>query len=79
MSASRSLLIKLLRGFAGVWTALTVAVVFIGYAAIWWRYGFWNLMEITDYRNLWNFFAILITWSPALGAYTLADRLDRPA
>lgn len=70
------MLVKLLRGFAKVWFALS-AILIIGSALVMWRnHGFGRVQEIFSPFNLVNFAAIVLTVSPGLGAEFLARKLD---
>lgn len=70
-------MIRLLRIFAKVWALVVVALVLVGYGAIFINEGFGRLQEVASPFNLVNFIAIVITLSPALGAWALADKMEK--
>lgn len=70
---------KLLRGFAYVWFCLAGGLIFASYVAIWYTDGFGKVQEILSPFNVINFVVTIITLSPGIGAYMLAERLERRA
>ena len=68
---------KLLRGFAYVWTCLAFTFISVNLAVIWYTEGFGMVQEILNPFNVINTLVTIITLSPAIGAYMLAEKLDR--
>lgn len=70
------MIVRLLRGFAKVWTWL-VGLFWLGNLAFTWYYeGFGRVMELHSPFNVIYYLAVIATLSPAIGAYMLADRLE---
>jgi hypothetical protein len=69
---------KCLRGFALGWIILVALAMTIGYAWIFWTQGWWAMMAAMPHPfNIANFIVTVISISPALGVWWLADSLDR--
>jgi hypothetical protein len=67
-----------LRGFALVWLILAAMLMAVGYARIFWTEGWWAMMAVMPSPfNISSFIVTVITISPALGAWWLADYLGR--
>lgn len=71
------ILIRVLRGFAAVWFVLAGLFIFANLLLVWYYEGFSRVQEILSPFNVWNFIAVIITVAPGLGAYFLADYLER--
>jgi hypothetical protein len=70
---------KLLRGFAYVWLCLLGSLIFVSCIAIWHRDGFGKVQEIFSPFNVVNVVVTLITLSPGIAAYMLAEKLEQRA
>lgn len=70
---------KLLRGFAYVWFCLLGGLIFVSCIAIWYTDGFGKVQEIFSPFNVVNFVVTLITLSPEIAAYMLAEKLEQRA
>ena len=70
-------MIRLLRIFAKAWALVAGTVIVVGYVGILIYEGFGRLLEVASPFNLVNFIAIVITLSPALGAWALADKMEK--
>ena len=68
---------KLLRGFAYVWLCLAGSVIFASYIFIWYKHGFGKVQELLSPFNVVNYVVTIITLSPGIGAYMLAERLEQ--
>jgi len=69
--------VKLLRGFAYVWFVLAGCFILLNLLSIWYFQGFARLQEIMSPFNVVNFIVTLITLSPGIGAYLLAQKFER--
>ena len=68
---------KLLRRFAYVWFCLLSGLIFVSCVSIWYTDGFGKVQEIFSPFNVINFVFTIVTASPGIGAYMLAERLDQ--
>ena len=70
---------KLLRGFAYVWFCLAGGLIFVSCVSISYTDGFSKVQEIFSPFNVINFIVTIITLSPGIGAYMLAEKLRQRA
>lgn len=69
--------IKVLKVFGYFWLALTCILIFAGIIGVWIENGFSSVLELLSPFNLWNWLATIITLAPAIGAFMLAEKLQR--
>lgn len=67
---------KFLKTLGKAWLITAVLFIFLGYASIWYKHGFGELMEVLSPFNIWNFIAVLVTIAPGIGLIKLGERLD---
>jgi hypothetical protein len=67
---------KFLKMLGKVWLIIAALLIFMGYASIWYRHGFSELMEVLSPFNIWNLIAVLVTIAPGIGLIKLGERLD---
>ena len=70
-------MVRVLRIFAKVWAVLVAAIVLIGYIGILVNEGFGRLQQVMSPFNIVNYVVILLALSPAIGAWVLADKLEK--
>jgi len=69
-------LIRFLKGFGYFWLVLATFLVLIGLTGIWMETGFSEALEVFSLFNVFAFIAILVTVSPAIGAFMFAAHLE---
>ncbi len=69
------MVVKLLRIFAQAWATLVTILILISLSFIWYSEGFAKVQEIMSPFNIINFIVTIISLSPAIGAWALADHL----
>lgn len=60
-----------------VWFVLAGLLIFASMLMIWYTEGFGRVQETFSSFNVLNFVAVMITLGPGIGAYMLAERLER--
>ena len=68
---------KLLRGFSIVWFTLVSLFILANIALLWYAEGFSRVQEVFSPFNVVNAIVVVVTVSPGIGAYMLAERLEQ--
>ena len=68
---------RLLRGFGIVWFTLASLFIAANLILVWYHEGFSAVQEIMSPFNIVNFIAVIVTLSPGIGAYFLAECLEQ--
>jgi len=70
------MIVRLLRGFAILWSSV-VGLFWLGNIIFMWYYeSFGRVQELLSPFNVIYYLVVMVTLSPAIGAYMLADRLE---
>ena len=71
------MIIRILRGFAILWSSVVGLFWFTNAAYMWYYEGLSRVLELLSPFNIIYYFFVILTLSPAIGTFMLAERLER--